>query len=404
MTKPKKDKWTDKNGKPTYSRDERVIWDSKNLTFAEKGFYAGLKSFRNDQSKQTFPSIRTICDKLGICSDTAYKCRKTLQNIGVLDVVTHRGRKKSCRYRFILEDGNSQEISNAFDNLLGNKIADNIGKGNSRQNHEQNSRLNRIKIADNKVSNNKKVTRRKEPHTEQTPCQEENPFSPTTTPAGVCDKNPLKEKATDHMVNLPDDVQEIIRLYKTLNPKEDIQNLAGKARRAEWEPPSEITDLAEYIKLSIQGDKVFSPIGLKTSIIQQFKAGTLDPVEGLKTLKGADDVDWLVPKAKVFIDSYGESYTLSKVKAEWKGECDKGYTSLNFDDWMEHAHPDPEKGTCFLDHDGNKIKYSEAFTIWSRIDCDNSNGGEKLEFYKWVDEIYASGMVNGKKMSASKVI
>jgi hypothetical protein len=271
-----KRKWTDKNGEPTYFKAERVVWESKNLTFSEKGFYSGLKSFRNDETKQTYPSIRTICDRLGMDKKTAYKCRKKLSEIGIIDFSTNRGRKKSCRYRFILEDGDSHEKSIALTCLSINKI----GENDPIKNRGKSTLLNRgnkpHEIGENDPTNEKKLTKRKEPHT-----QEKN---------DVCvGEDSLKEKK-NHLENLTEDLQGLIRLHKALNPKEDIQDLAAKVLAGEWEPPGALSDLSEYIRLSLKGDYVKNPLGLKVAIIKQFKDGTLDLEGGLKDLKG--DSSW----------------------------------------------------------------------------------------------------------------
>ena len=273
--KPTKNSLTDDNGDPQFFKDERVIWWSENLTGSEKAVYAQLKSFYF-KGKPTHPSIRTVCKYLSMGSDTVYKCRKRLKQLGIIDWTTERGRKHSCKYRFILETGTSEEKTIAWDNLLADKIAENKDSLNSRKKGIKIAENKDSKIAENKDTNKNKRRRTKK-HTQK------------TEKSRVCvDSDSLKEK-TDHMALLPEDVQGEIRLHKTLNPKEDVQDLAEKACRNEWKPTVELSDLAEYIKLSLSGDYVKNRMGLRAHIIKQHKDGTLDPKEGLKDLKGVDE-------------------------------------------------------------------------------------------------------------------
>jgi len=237
--------------------------------------------------------------------------------------------------------------------------------------------------------------RRKETHTEQQ--------------TDVCVlEDSLKEK-TDHMAILPGDVQDLIRLYKTLNPEEDVQDLADKSFSGKWEPPADIADLAEYIKLSLLGEHVRNPLGLRASIIKQYKDGVLDLQEGLKALKVVDDGWAMYPdltnrEERVLSDGNGIRYRLSEAKAKWQEKWNQDLTSLNFDAWMESEHPKQERGTFLVDHDGKKIKYFEAFSTWNKIDDENSNGERKSHFPKWAEENFASGIVNGEQRTVSRTI
>lgn len=167
-----KSKLVTEDGECTFAKAEQAVWESNDLTITEKGFYQTLKSFRNRKSKQCFPSVRTICDRAGISKNSGYKCRGRLQALGIIEFTSERGRKHSCHYRFILEDGNSQEISMALSNLSQNKIAQNKDTENRRNEGQQIAQNKDNKIAQNKDTNQMNITRRREPHTEpgQTVC------------------------------------------------------------------------------------------------------------------------------------------------------------------------------------------------------------------------------------------
>ena len=96
---------------------EVAIIDNPVLTKEDRAFYISLKRFRNRKSKRCFPSMAKVAKRAGICKETAYKCRAKLKKFGVIKWRTERGRRHSCQYGFILEDGSSAEISIALDNL-----------------------------------------------------------------------------------------------------------------------------------------------------------------------------------------------------------------------------------------------------------------------------------------------
>ena len=96
---------------------EVAIIDSPVLTKEDRAFYMALKRFRNRKSKRCFPSMAKVAKRAGICKETAYRCRTKLKELGIIRWRTERGRKHSCHYDFILEDGNLTEISIALENL-----------------------------------------------------------------------------------------------------------------------------------------------------------------------------------------------------------------------------------------------------------------------------------------------
>ena len=125
-------KWQMKDGQPTFTQIETAILETEILSGSEKLFYSVLKSHRYRQSKQCNPSIRQVCNQAGMSKDSAYPAREKLKTLGIIDWTSVQGRNKSCHYRFILEDGNSEEISTALSNLKRNKIGGNKDSKNRR--------------------------------------------------------------------------------------------------------------------------------------------------------------------------------------------------------------------------------------------------------------------------------
>ena len=156
-SKPTKKSLTDDSGNAQFFKDERAIWWSKNLTGNEKAFYAQLKSFYF-KGKPTFPTITTICNLLDMSKPTAYKCRRRLQELGLISWTTERGRKHACKYRFILETGNKTEKAIAYDNLMADKIVKNRTSSKSRKIVKNNT----LKIVKNQHSDSYKGKRIRE--------------------------------------------------------------------------------------------------------------------------------------------------------------------------------------------------------------------------------------------------
>lgn len=186
-------KWITGDGECTFERAEQAIWLSKNLSMTEKAFYQGLKSFLNRKSKQCFPSIRTVCDRVGISKDAAYPARQKLKDMGIIEFSSERGRNKSCSYRFILENGNTEEISIALSNLSENKIGGNKDSENRRNKGQSLVGNKDSKIGGNKDRNQKKDNQKKITHTEP---DEKN----------VCVSSSEIEKAKPNTIDIPQEI------------------------------------------------------------------------------------------------------------------------------------------------------------------------------------------------------
>jgi len=303
--KPTKTKWTKDDGKPTFTQVEQAIIESENLTFTEKCFYMGLKSFRNRKSKQCFPSISTLCERLGICSDAAYKYRKKLQALGIIEVTTYRGRKKSCRYRFILEDGNSQEISMVLDTLSENKIADNIGKENSRLKRQSNSRLKRNKIADETDTNHKKVTKRKEQ-------QQQEPKTEPINPPNEPQKKDAAAAAFSFS-SLPTEQKQLIRIWKKIcHLTESLDELTDTLTDNMGEGvPDEVDNWIKFIDAKVDEIKNNGNGGFKTnesayrgSMLKKYLAGeiTADEVQEYNENADAEIMQWARHESEVILN------------------------------------------------------------------------------------------------------
>jgi hypothetical protein len=206
MTKPKKNSWLTKEGKPTFTQIEDAVIQSKTLSGTEKLFYMTLKSFRNRMSKQCFPSMRTVFERCGMSKPTAYSARKKLETYGIIGWPATRGRNKRCHYRFILEDGNSHEISNALSNLSENKIVKNKTSENSQKENLPLVKNRTCKIVKNRPTNHMKYNQKKEPQ-QQKPKPE--PINPPDEP---------QEKAAPRCLfcDLPKDHKDRIRAWKKM--------------------------------------------------------------------------------------------------------------------------------------------------------------------------------------------
>lgn len=149
---------------------ETVIVESNQLTANEKTFYMVLKSFRNRQSKRCFPSMRRVVERCGMSVNTAYACRKKLQQMGIIDYSSERGRKHRNHYRFILEDGQEQEIERVLSVLQTTKIPQNEDSLNTSNERRQAVSILGSKIPQNDSTNHKKGTTRNRTHTELGVC------------------------------------------------------------------------------------------------------------------------------------------------------------------------------------------------------------------------------------------
>jgi hypothetical protein len=202
---------------------ENAVLDSPILSKEDRVFYIALKAFRNRKNRRCFPSIHKIAERAGICDDTAYKCRKKLKCVGVIDWTSERGRGHSCKYRFVLEDGTSGEISEALRNLNGNKIPETRGYLNTRNEGVKIPPEIGSKIPDEKGTNNKKLTKRnnkkKEPASLTTPeggspvLEEEEKYMPM--PRAL--KDPLKEMPSAKVIDNDARKAELLRQVEELN-------------------------------------------------------------------------------------------------------------------------------------------------------------------------------------------
>jgi hypothetical protein len=147
------------NRKLTYLIIETAIIKSPILTKEDKLFYIALKSFRNRQSKRCFPSMARVIKLAGISRPTAYRCRMVLKKLGIIRWKSERGRKHSCHYDFILEDGNSTEISIALDNLRVKQIDNERTTLNSKPENHLNSKRENFKIGNERTTNHMNITK-----------------------------------------------------------------------------------------------------------------------------------------------------------------------------------------------------------------------------------------------------
>lgn len=342
-----KTKWTDKDGTPLFVKIEKVVLESHNLTAIEKAFYMQLKSFYIKGNK-TFPGMSRIIEHLGIHSDTAYKCRKKLQELGIIRYTSERGRKHSCQYTFIFETGTSEEKTMAYKNLMADKIAeingylkaDKIAEINGNQIAEQTgnqiAEINGYPL----LYKEKKRKRRKEQHT--MPCV--SPFS--------CQGKNIPQDILHSFESLPQEQQEQIRTYKALYPgKETLEQLAEHALTGKIEIPEEVLNLAEFIGEKLKSPKVENPGAYRVGMVRRYKAGEIDLSEELKARDAYLD-EWTMgpyePLEKVKLDMKtpdetklhrkdGAIYSLTEVLETFKDSQTEGSLADFIENWFKYA-------------------------------------------------------------------
>lgn len=147
------------NKKLSYLQIETAIIDSLILSKEDKAFYITLKRFRHRRTGRCFPAMKTVGKRAGVSKQTAYRCRTKLKRLGLIKWKSEVGRKHSCHYKFILEDGEEVEITRALDNLRGKKIVNEKPSLNSQLEDRLNSQLEDPKIVNEKPTNQKYLTR-----------------------------------------------------------------------------------------------------------------------------------------------------------------------------------------------------------------------------------------------------
>lgn len=143
-----------------YVQIENAVIDSPILTKEDKAFYTALKRFRNRISKQCFPSMERVTARAQVSKRTAYKSRKKLKSLYAIDWEPESGRKHSCHYRFLLEDGTGADIQRALASLKGKKIGNRSTNSNSEQKHCLNRENEHQKIEQHSTSNHMSLTKR----------------------------------------------------------------------------------------------------------------------------------------------------------------------------------------------------------------------------------------------------
>jgi DNA-binding MarR family transcriptional regulator len=140
-----------------YTNIESAVIRSPVLSATEKHFYVVLKDFRNRKNGRCFPTMRRIAKRAGLSSHTVYKVRKRLEDVGLIQWETVRGRRKSCSYSFPLLTGSNEEIERILERLSGGKILQISTKKNT-ANQQQGNRANQQqKIQQNSSTKHKSL-------------------------------------------------------------------------------------------------------------------------------------------------------------------------------------------------------------------------------------------------------
>lgn len=75
--------------------------------------------------------MRRVAERAGMSKNTAYKCRDKLKRLNLIDWEQGEGKKHSCYYRFLLEDGTEAEVGRILEILKGNNLSKNRDSSSS---------------------------------------------------------------------------------------------------------------------------------------------------------------------------------------------------------------------------------------------------------------------------------